>query len=1359
MIARADAPSPMLQEGPAVATKESATISLCPHPVIQHKVRHKVAAATVHQIVDNYASQQFYKLGSESDAKQATGAVNAAFYHDTFNCTLASNSPSVPVKPNHDALPLPSLPEAVQTTSQHGIINTNANSQQNLPTTTASEVQLTAQTVLHYDLSYSSATLSSTTRRSAEVGLGEAGNSTWNHTATHINSSTVPLAATSQQKLDSPPSGPNTQDYLFSPKSHLSQVDQNTARDGSTVLLALPSSSIQYNSMQTGTISALDHYRSNIIQLSDDIAADRGGEDDLTTLVRTSEQLRNPLLLSDHNQSFAAYSCCIQGGSLLPSFDSDDHYDLSMLQVPPEAAHQLPTATTTEAAIIPGSIMSHAGLNAQNEQQPPPHQLRRMSEASSEETLRLAPFGAAQQLYPPEECQDTTVSDLLDKNSEVTQDVHHLLLNTKVMTASTTDHPIGHQDQMVLHSHKAALDQQRNQPAAIMSQDLKPLVAPMMRTLNPTEHSCRLPYKDAEPQGRCGEKQEDIEVVALGTARPGCRPSTHAAVRDNNCYMTAKGVHRDNNNVGRLHSTGSQSKMFDLPSQNYPAGEDSELMSELDASLDNAIAAVAAALLGEGSAAARLVSSQQSGGGGSTKRGQDINTTGVELDALLESLLCGMLPGSALRAENLLPLSSHTTQWMGQSHERQDSRTSIRRNEISSTLEGHNNGPTDPACSSAGLVGLCDYPVAQPVAARRSSMPAGTSTSQSAAPLHCFPGVPVSHERVPPHHQEYYLNEEAEDQSSLHVSEGKQSIGNQQKAAGHRFIPIKGVDYARHGHETSSLKATGHVPNGDDMHNLRHVPNGDDMQNLRHVPNGDDMYNLHHGETSAAGTAAWEQRRTAVPGINKKRKRALPAGRNVRVAGDMAETRVHDLGVISNSIPKGVAEQVEGRGRCRSRRNPITRGSVVFKVSEGSQLHNHGTPHEGALSSAGQLSFSEEHNALLCTTPHPPPHQQAGQAATATRSNNRVKSTGDYRGTELHDDGGGRRQSRSSRFRGVTKHRRSGRWEAHIWVKDIGRQVYLGGYEQEEHAAEAYDVAVLKVKGGGGRGPIRTNFDPGRYADLTSCMDSISLDELIMAVRRQSQGFSRGSSSFRGVTAHPSGRWESRIGIPGSKHIYLGLFPDEASAARAYDRALVRLRGTNAATNYALAEYRKELGEFHQIQQAMLNDEGRAAQPPGQAEMIGSPDFEHWIKYGNSVPGANMGDMVAQTGGVFTVESVEDHLAWLQTVHDADEGAMHVAGADIVSTVSNIGVDASNALLGQDGGSPSLEHGMNILQQSILARRDVAKESGGSPEFVGIQEEVHQNNWAEDRMMVEALAQDLGENDVEAGSKDAEHII
>ncbi|EIE25596.1 AP2-domain-containing protein [Coccomyxa subellipsoidea C-169] len=165
------------------------------------------------------------------------------------------------------------------------------------------------------------------------------------------------------------------------------------------------------------------------------------------------------------------------------------------------------------------------------------------------------------------------------------------------------------------------------------------------------------------------------------------------------------------------------------------------------------------------------------------------------------------------------------------------------------------------------------------------------------------------------------------------------------------------------------------------------------------------------------------------------------------------------------------------------------------------------------------------------------------------------------------------------------------RWEAHLWVKELGRQVYLGGYENEEHAAEAYDVAALKCKGP----RVRTNFPLSRYSDLTECMGGISVEELIMAVRRQSQGFSRGTSAFRGVTHHPSGRWEARIGVPGSKHIYLGLFTGEREAAKAYDRALVRLRGTAAATNFALSDYRNDLADYHKMQQVWL----LIGRPPG----------------------------------------------------------------------------------------------------------------------------------------------------------------
>ena len=44
----------------------------------------------------------------------------------------------------------------------------------------------------------------------------------------------------------------------------------------------------------------------------------------------------------------------------------------------------------------------------------------------------------------------------------------------------------------------------------------------------------------------------------------------------------------------------------------------------------------------------------------------------------------------------------------------------------------------------------------------------------------------------------------------------------------------------------------------------------------------------------------------------------------------------------------------------------------------------------------------------------------------------------------------------------------------------MGVQVYLGGYEMEDHAAEAYDVAALKCKGLA----VKTNFDVSRFLIL-----------------------------------------------------------------------------------------------------------------------------------------------------------------------------------------------------------------------------------------------------------------------------------
>ena len=65
---------------------------------------------------------------------------------------------------------------------------------------------------------------------------------------------------------------------------------------------------------------------------------------------------------------------------------------------------------------------------------------------------------------------------------------------------------------------------------------------------------------------------------------------------------------------------------------------------------------------------------------------------------------------------------------------------------------------------------------------------------------------------------------------------------------------------------------------------------------------------------------------------------------------------------------------------------------------------------------------------------------------------------------------------------------------------------------EEEFAAEAFDIIVLKLSRMGDRSrtgsrPLKMNFPESRYADLIDFIDSLTLDELIMEVRRHSEGF------------------------------------------------------------------------------------------------------------------------------------------------------------------------------------------------------------------------------------------------------------
>ncbi|XP_052481846.1 AP2-like ethylene-responsive transcription factor At1g79700 [Gossypium raimondii] len=197
---------------------------------------------------------------------------------------------------------------------------------------------------------------------------------------------------------------------------------------------------------------------------------------------------------------------------------------------------------------------------------------------------------------------------------------------------------------------------------------------------------------------------------------------------------------------------------------------------------------------------------------------------------------------------------------------------------------------------------------------------------------------------------------------------------------------------------------------------------------------------------------------------------------------------------------------------------------------------------------------------------------------------------------------------RSSRFRGVSRHRWTGRFEAHLWDKGSwnptqrkkGKQVYLGAYDEEESAARAYDLAAIKYWGTS----TFTNFPVSDYGTEIEIMRSVTKEEYLASLRRRSSGFSRGVSRYRGVARHHhNGRWEARIGrVFGNKYLYLGTYSEfftsmllnmpllyvqlrliptnrsliagtQEEAAHAYDIAAIEYRGINAVTNFDLSTY------------------------------------------------------------------------------------------------------------------------------------------------------------------------------------------
>ena len=145
-------------------------------------------------------------------------------------------------------------------------------------------------------------------------------------------------------------------------------------------------------------------------------------------------------------------------------------------------------------------------------------------------------------------------------------------------------------------------------------------------------------------------------------------------------------------------------------------------------------------------------------------------------------------------------------------------------------------------------------------------------------------------------------------------------------------------------------------------------------------------------------------------------------------------------------------------------------------------------------------------------------------------------------------------RQRTSRYMGVGSSNRKNQWQARILVH--GKVTHLGYYETEMEAAKVYDRVSLALHGE----QAQTNFPLREYPEEEIAQfRGLDREDLQRALGVKPMDK---SSKYRGVSKK-KGKWEAKVMV-NRRWAYRELFDSEEAAARAYDRALWRLKPQEA---------------------------------------------------------------------------------------------------------------------------------------------------------------------------------------------------
>ncbi|KAF8673829.1 hypothetical protein HU200_048588 [Digitaria exilis] len=419
-----------------------------------------------------------------------------------------------------------------------------------------------------------------------------------------------------------------------------------------------------------------------------------------------------------------------------------------------------------------------------------------------------------------------------------------------------------------------------------------------------------------------------------------------------------------------------------------------------------------------------------------------------------------------------------------------------------------------------------------------------------------------------------------------------------------------------------------------------------------------------------------------------------------------------------------------------------------FLMTSYGACYSNGEMHPLSLS---MTSPGSQSSSCVSAAPQQQHHQMAAVAAAASAAAAQGRSNGgggeQCVGRKRGTGKGGQKQpvhrksidtfgQRTSRYRGVTRfylclihwsrHRWTGRYEAHLWDNSCrkdgqtrkGRQ---GGYDTEDKAARAYDLAALKYWGPA----THINFPVENYQDELEEMKSMTRQEFVAHLRRSVLAilpilwypsvFSSLASCITEAGMSQEKQWVfSRcLHLPRSDKFALiakyVLTPfaecaaTQEEAAEAYDIAAIKFRGLNAVTNFDITRY--DVDKITESSTLLPVEEARKVKAIEAAKDVSTTH---------------------NNGGRELNPKEETSSDWRMVLHGSSQEAVHCPEAiDLQKSVMS-GSHSMHGIVGLDVECVAHDHHLDVVPGSVNFSNSsslvtsLSNSREGSPERLGL---------------------------------------